>query len=925
MYQGVNTLFKMNKIQKIFLIYSVLLYIGMFSVGYAQKGVAVNGTGAEPHPSSLLDIESTQKGFLPPRMTTAQRDQIASPANGLVIFNTDTDCLNYRVGNQWLVSCAPVLSSLDCEGATHTGSLLLNTAASNVTTSIPYTSLISFPVPDQRIASTGVTGLAAFLNASSLSAGSGNLVFTIIGTPTSSGVAVFQVAIGGRICSFSRTVSAASATITSCNGTDAGTLVEGGPASGVTKTISYTGGNGLPIPLQNSYSSGVTGLLATVNAGNLAVGNGSVTVSITGVPSGTGTATFAPITIGGQTCTITRTVVASSIATLNCAGPTNVGTLVETLPASGVTTSVPYTSGNGGFFSGFSVASQGVTGLTATLESNILANGTGSLVFLITGTPSMAGTASFPISVLGKSCTFTRSVVTGQIAALNCATHTLSNVLEANVSTDGYTVQVPYTGGNGGPYPAQTVTSTGVAGITLTLASGSFISGSGNLTYALSGTPSSVGAAFFALSIGGQSCTLSLGVGCGAVSFTYNGSSVTYGTLGGVNGRCWLDRNLGATQVATASSDANALGHLFQWGRGTDGHQVRTSSTTATLATSDTPGNSSFITSTAALPFDWRNPSNGSLWQGTSGTNNPCPSGFRIPTAAELDAERAAWSTQNASGAFGSSLKWAAGGNRGNDGSAASTAYSGVWASNSITDNTVYASTTFSTAGTTTWTCPEGITAVRVECWGGGGSGGTGNSVNYCNGGGGGAYAQRTLPVTPGVSYTVVVGNGGAGVGQYNRGNTGGDSWFGSSTTVLAKGGFFGDTGGSGGWLANAQKGGSAANSIGTVKWSGGDGGVAVSGGGGSSAGRLQAGTSGSGSTGGIAPTGGGNGGNGGAAGVAPGGGSGGNVGSSANGATGRVVITAFPSSSVLYFDASSSVLMNDYRAKGYAVRCIKD
>ncbi|MFT7002526.1 MAG: hypothetical protein ACJAVW_003569 [Spirosomataceae bacterium] len=42
-------------------------------------------------------------------------------------------------------------------------------------------------------------------------------------------------------------------------------------------------------------------------------------------------------------------------------------------------------------------------------------------------------------------------------------------------------------------------------------------------------------------------------------------------------GKIWMDRNLGATRVATSSTDAYAYGDLYQWGRATDGHTLRTS------------------------------------------------------------------------------------------------------------------------------------------------------------------------------------------------------------------------------------------------------------------------------------------------------------------------------------------------------------
>ena len=118
-------------------------------------------------------------------------------------------------------------------------------------------------------------------------------------------------------------------------------------------------------------------------------------------------------------------------------------------------------------------------------------------------------------------------------------------------------------------------------------------------------------------------------------------------------GKIWMDRNLGATRAAQTSTDANAYGDLYQWGRFTDGHQCRTSSTTSTLSSTDVPGNALFILSGR----DWRSPQNANLWQGVNGTNNPCPSGYRLPTSAEWDAERLSWSSNNAVGAFASPLK----------------------------------------------------------------------------------------------------------------------------------------------------------------------------------------------------------------------------------------------------------------------------
>jgi hypothetical protein len=141
-------------------------------------------------------------------------------------------------------------------------------------------------------------------------------------------------------------------------------------------------------------------------------------------------------------------------------------------------------------------------------------------------------------------------------------------------------------------------------------------------------------------------------VGAETVTFTYNGASVTYGTiLSAATGKKWLDRNLGATRVAQSVDDYLAYGHHFQWGRLADGHQVVTrtgtadanataaSGTTATKSTTVTPPNSNFIIDPDYINTDWIETQNDNLWQGVNGVNNPCPTGWRLPTKDEWTAE----------------------------------------------------------------------------------------------------------------------------------------------------------------------------------------------------------------------------------------------------------------------------------------------
>jgi uncharacterized protein (TIGR02145 family) len=91
------------------------------------------------------------------------------------------------------------------------------------------------------------------------------------------------------------------------NALNIGVLNQGSEAIGVTTSIQYTGGNGAIYNSQEIESSGVLGLIATLAGGNLALGNGSIILTISGVPTNTGVASFT-LNLGGQICVINRFV-----------------------------------------------------------------------------------------------------------------------------------------------------------------------------------------------------------------------------------------------------------------------------------------------------------------------------------------------------------------------------------------------------------------------------------------------------------------------------------------------------------------------------------------------------------------------------------------------------------------------------------------
>ncbi len=171
--------------------------------------------------------------------------------------------------------------------------------------------------------------------------------------------------------------------------------------------------------------------------------------------------------------------------------------------------------------------------------------------------------------------------------------------------------------------------------------------------------------------------------------FCASGPTLVVDVTNPTTGKTWMDRNLGATQVATSSTDAAAFGDLYQWGRATDGHQCRTSATTTTLSATDQPGNAFFILAPNS-PFDWRSPQNANLWQGVNGVNNPCPIGYRLPTTSELTSEKQSWTVAFSAGAFLSPLKLTLGGNRTHLGSLNATSSSGYYWTSSIDNVNLY-------------------------------------------------------------------------------------------------------------------------------------------------------------------------------------------------------------------------------------------
>src|SRR5215218_5679693 len=69
---------------------------------FSQQGVAINTDGTAPDTKAILDIKSTDKGLLIPRMTTEERTGIATPPKGLTVFDNTTSSFWFYDGVAWM-------------------------------------------------------------------------------------------------------------------------------------------------------------------------------------------------------------------------------------------------------------------------------------------------------------------------------------------------------------------------------------------------------------------------------------------------------------------------------------------------------------------------------------------------------------------------------------------------------------------------------------------------------------------------------------------------------------------------------------------------------------------------------------------------------------------------------------------------------
>jgi hypothetical protein len=535
-----------------------------------NNGASIGIGTTNPNPSAKLEIVSTTQGFLPPRMTTAQRNAISSPSAGLTIYNTTVNCLQWWNGNVWFDGCG----------------------------NNPH---LQYP-------------------AGSIFCASGATAVVDVTNPTT-----------GKTW-MDRNLGATRAAISSTDTLAYGDLYQWGR-----RNDGHQCRNSDTTFTPSSIDQPAHGNFITITNGNLdwrAPQNTNLWQGVNGMNN--------PCPTGYRLPTETEL----EAERLSWSQNNSAGAFASPLklPVAG------YRSGINGSLIDVSTYGFYWSSTNSTYSRGLRFGSTWQVTVMVTSINKH----------LGLSVRCLKDII-GTVGAINCGSVTNTGTLTAGTAASGVSSSVPYTGGNGGTYNGQSISSTGVTGLTATLSAGSLLNGNGSISYTITGTPSASGTASFLINLGGQSCSFSLSVTAtssypaGSV-FCASGATAVVDVTNPLTGKTWMDRNLGASRVAISKYDTAAYGDLYQWGRRSDGHQCRNSAATTTLSSIDQPGHSNFIVNSNNI--DWRSPQNSNLWQGLNGINNPCPSGYRLPTETELDNERLSWSSQNSpTGVFASSLK----------------------------------------------------------------------------------------------------------------------------------------------------------------------------------------------------------------------------------------------------------------------------
>ena len=359
---------------------------------FAQVDGKIGNNPGNKAASAVLELESTTKGFLLPRMTAAQMNAISSPANGLAIYNTDIQCTFLYRGSTWVSLCDSATNGLTKSGSVIslggalTGATTITSSASNT---LAIDGLQGGAATDSIMTLVGSTGVLRRRTVADVLAGSGNVwlvggnTLTTAGTVGSNSNHDFGVITNG---------------ITRLTFSSAGAITQTGTGQ-VTFTGNVDATNGLDVTTAQLTANAGSTLTGTTNvnatgAGATNIGNASSATTVLGATTINTTGTAATsIGNAASTVTVAGTTSVTGATTINTTGANNttIGNAASTTAVTGATTI--NTTGANNTTIGNAASTTAVTGAT-----NI--NITGSAATVI-------GNASSTTTITGPSVNVT--------------------------------------------------------------------------------------------------------------------------------------------------------------------------------------------------------------------------------------------------------------------------------------------------------------------------------------------------------------------------------------------------------------------------------------------------------------------------------------------------------------------------------------
>ena len=597
-------------------IFFLVCHLLFSALAFSQIGIGTN----TPASSAVLDLSSTTSGFLPSRMSNASKLAIIAPVAGLTIWCVD--CGNF--GEMQVFNGA---SWRNISGSAPSSP---NPNAPAYTIQNAFNSKISF--------GTNSPASSAILDLTSTSLGflPPRLTFlqktAIVSPATALVIWCSNCGPFGEVQVFNGT------SWTNISGSSASPTIPGSPTN-LIATAGYTTASVSFTAPDFNGGGAITGYTVTSSPGSFFKSGASSPLTVTGLSAGTAyTFTAIATNVTGNSAS---SIASNSVTPYTVPNAPNIGTVTAGNGQASVSFTAPVSNG-GSVITGYTVTSTpgniAVSGTTSPFIVTGLTNGT-SYTFKVVATNvagnSTASSNSSSVTPIGAPVSPTNVIASaGNTSAL----------ISFNAASNGGSAIIDYTAtSNPGGFTATGATSP----ITVN-----------GLTNGTSYTFSVVARNLVGNSLASTATNAIVPGGDSGAAICDGSNPTTVVEITSSTGKIWMDRNLGASRAATSNTDYMAYGCLYQWGRGNDGHASinwtsasagsAVNGSTTTRSSTEIPGNALFI----QYNGEWITTQNNNLWQINSQTNNPCPSGFRVPSNIELGNEFTAYTITNNATAF---------------------------------------------------------------------------------------------------------------------------------------------------------------------------------------------------------------------------------------------------------------------------------